>query len=64
MSESDYIKRIKKNPFRLWLQKRWEDHKLEKDRHGEQIDYDLEDYFHRYKKFLIKDFKKENQNGD
>jgi len=59
--QHDYMKRISKKPFRLWLQKQWQEHKIEREYVNDPVDYTLEDYFQQHKKFLIKKFKEHHR---
>ena len=58
----DYMKRFAKKTFRNWFTKMWEEHKLEKEHLGETVDYTAAEYFARNKKYLVKQFKKEQRN--
>jgi len=61
MEEHDYSKRLNKRPFRLWFEKQWQEHLLEKRDLCEPVDYNREEFFHRYKKHLVKDFKNQRK---
>jgi uncharacterized protein CbrC (UPF0167 family) len=52
MANSKYTK-----GFREWLQEMWMSHKDELDGLGQHIDYDIADYFNRYKYWLKREYK-------
>ena len=43
--------------FRQWLQEMWMTHKDELDSIGQSLDYDLKDYFNKYKYWLKREYK-------
>lgn len=43
--------------FRTWLQEMWMRHKDELDSLGQTIDYNMADYFNRYKYWLKREYR-------
>ena len=43
--------------FRLWLQNMWFEHKDELESIGQKCDYDLIQYFNRYKYWLKREYR-------
>lgn len=43
--------------FRYWLQQMWMQHKDELEQFGQQCDYDIKDYFGRYKYWLRREYR-------
>ena len=46
-----------KMTFRAWLQEMWMQHKDELEGLGQKLDYDLSDYFNRYKYWLKREYR-------
>ena len=46
-----------KMKFRTWLQEMWMQHKDELSQHGQALNYDLAEYFNRYKYWLKREYK-------
>jgi hypothetical protein len=57
MANSKYVK-----GFREWLQEMWMTHKDELDSFGQRIDYDVAEYFNRYKYWLKREYKHQMRN--
>ena len=51
-------------PFRHWLQEMWMQHKDELALHGQALDYDLADYFARYKYWLKREYRHQMRNSN
>lgn len=43
--------------FRGWLQEMWMQHKDELDGLGQKCDYNIQDYFNRYKYWLKREYR-------
>lgn len=43
--------------FRSWLQEQWFLHKEELDGYGQKLDYDLKQYFNKYKFWLKREYR-------
>ena len=52
MSKSNYTK-----GFKEWLQDMWMAHKDEADSFGQHIDYDIAEYFNKYKYWLKREYR-------
>ena len=52
MSKSNYTK-----GFKEWLQDMWMAHKDEADSFGQRIDYDIAEYFNKYKYWLKREYR-------
>lgn len=47
--------------FRAWLQEMWFQHQAELESYGQSLDYDLKDYFARYKYWLKREYRHQQQ---
>ena len=43
--------------FRIWLQERWYEHLDELDSIGQKCDYNVSDYFNKYKYWLKREYR-------
>ena len=50
--------------FRHWLQEMWMQHKDELSAHGQVLNYDLADYFNRYKYWLKREYRHQTRNNN
>ena len=50
--------------FRHWLQEMWMQHKDELALHGQALNYDLADYFNRYKYWLKREYRHQMRNSN
>lgn len=50
--------------FRNWLQEMWMQHKDELDGLGIRPDYDVSDYFNRYKYWLKREYRHQTRNNN
>jgi hypothetical protein len=48
---------MKQQLFRVWLQERWMQHKDELDGLGIQRDYEVKEYYNRYKYWLKREYR-------
>lgn len=48
--------------FRAWLQEMWMQHKDELEYLGQRLDYDVADYFNRYKYWLKREYQHQMRN--
>lgn len=52
---------MKSNAFRHWLQEKWFEHKDELESYGQPLSYNLHEYFAKYKYWLKREFRFQQQ---